>query len=86
VNLIFLPAEHGRILASRWRLPWLRDAAAGCGRRPAAQPMVEDDGWVESPAMGAGGGWVYDGDVLKCLTLLAALLLFTAWSRFTQPP
>jgi hypothetical protein len=47
--------------------------------------MVEDDGWVESPAMGAGGGWVYDGDVLKCLTLLAALLLFTAWSRFTQP-
>ena len=49
-------------------------------------PRVEDDGWVESPAMGAGGGGVYDGDVLKCLTLLAALLLFTAWNRFTQPP
>ena len=42
--------------------------------------MVE--GWIGAQQPVA---WVYEGDVVNCAFLLAALLVFTLWNRLTRP-
>ena len=66
--------------------PGMQARRGRCGRGKKAVVILSRlmmvEGWIGAQQPVA---WVYEGDVVNCAFLLAALLVFTLWNRLTRP-